>query len=146
MTVILERKCQIRDQQFESSAFRKRTKNFLSSRVKHRFRSMRISRFVFVFKSSLFLHRKFDKSFSFKIKVQLAEKNFDRSSCRNFSRKSQIYTSFIESYRKLTTEELRDGLCIPISQIKDTVLHNVPCIGCRSRFRSSVRSTNEFAT
>jgi hypothetical protein len=50
------------------------------------------------------------------------------------NKKSKNYETFIKAYEKLTNEELTDALCVPISQIKEYILHCVPCIGCRTRF------------
>jgi hypothetical protein len=50
------------------------------------------------------------------------------------NKKNQNYETFIEAYEKLTIEELNDALCVPIIQLKDYILNNVPCIGCRTRF------------
>ncbi len=50
------------------------------------------------------------------------------------NKKSEKYQTFLKAYQKLTNEELNDALCVPISQIKEYILHSVPCIGCRTRF------------
>ena len=64
----------------------------------------------------------------------------DHRCCSGINRKTKVYEAFIKGYKKLTIEELNDALCVPISQIKDYLLHSVPCIGCRTRFEFLVFS------
>jgi predicted nucleic acid binding AN1-type Zn finger protein len=58
----------------------------------------------------------------------------DHHQCAGINKKSKNYETFIKGYKKLTNEELLDTLCVPTSQIKEYILHCVPCIGCRTRF------------
>lgn len=57
--------------------------------------------------------------------------NCDHNCC---IRKLKNFEAFINGYNKLTREELDDALCVPGTQIKEYILHSVPCIGCRTRF------------
>jgi hypothetical protein len=51
-----------------------------------------------------------------------------------WNKKDKNYQTFIQAYRKLTNEELNNALYVPIQQIKESILRNIPCIGCRTRF------------
>jgi hypothetical protein len=55
------------------------------------------------------------------------------------NKKDPNYQRFINIYQKLPIEELNDALCVPINQIKEYILHNVPCIGCRTRFDFEIK-------
>jgi len=66
-----------------------------------------------------------------KLQVDDSCLTYDHYCC---NKKDQNYEKFIKTYQKLTIEELNNALCVPINQIKEYILHNVPCIGCRTRF------------
>lgn len=53
---------------------------------------------------------------------------------RNSNKNATLYENFLKSFRKLTEDELRRVLTVSIGQIKDFLLRQVPCIGCRTRF------------
>ena len=54
------------------------------------------------------------------------------------NKKDKTYQRFLQSYQKLTSQELHDALLIPIQQIKEYIPRNIPCIGCRTRFDQKI--------
>jgi len=54
------------------------------------------------------------------------------------NKKNKNYQTFIQAYQKLTIEELNNALYVPINQIKESILRNIPCIGCRTRLNSKI--------
>ena len=61
----------------------------------------------------------------------------------NCNKNTDSYQRFLKAYEKLTNEELNDALCVPISQIKEYILHSVPCIGCRTSIENFIKSLKE---
>ncbi|CAF3929382.1 unnamed protein product, partial [Rotaria sp. Silwood2] len=59
------------------------------------------------------------------------------------NKKAKKYETFIIGYKKLTMDELNDALCIPNTQIKEYILHSVPCIGCRTSIENFIKSLIE---
>ncbi|CAF4827248.1 unnamed protein product [Rotaria sp. Silwood1] len=59
------------------------------------------------------------------------------------NKKVKNYETFINGYKKLTLDELNDALCVPSTQIKEYILHSVPCIGCRTSIENFIKSLIE---
>ncbi|CAF4758938.1 unnamed protein product, partial [Rotaria magnacalcarata] len=70
-----------------------------------------------------------DENLIMKLQVDDACITCDHHCC---NKKTKKYETFINGYKKLTMEELNEALCVPSTQIKEYILHSVPCIGCRT--------------
>jgi hypothetical protein len=81
-----------------------------------------------------------DENLIMKLQVDDSCLTCDHHCC---NKKDKNYEKFIKAYKKLTIEELNDALCVPIIQIKEYILHNVPCIGCRTSIENFIKSLIE---
>ncbi|CAF3369529.1 unnamed protein product [Rotaria socialis] len=81
-----------------------------------------------------------DENLIMKLQVDDACITGDHHCC---NKKTKKYETFINGYKKLTMEELNDALCVPSTQIKEYILHSVPCIGCRTSIENFIKSLLE---